>query len=115
MENRVNKVNPATGKKEGFWKEYNKDGELQNEGFYVNGYKNGPWKEYHRGRLHSEGFYINEIEEGIWKFYGGQNNRITAEFNYVNGTAEGFERIYYPNGNIKHEGYKFSVPDKGAI
>ena len=34
------------GKKNGNWKEYNRKGSLMFEGEYLNGKKNGNWKEY---------------------------------------------------------------------
>ena len=40
-------------------KEYNNDGNLQFEGEYLNGKRNGKGKEYYHGKLIFEGEYLN--------------------------------------------------------
>ena len=50
-------------------KEYNHNGELQYEGGYLNGKRNGKGKEYYNGELIYEGEYKNGEKDGKGKYY----------------------------------------------
>jgi hypothetical protein len=51
-----------------------------------------------------EGEYINGLKNGIWKeFY--DNGKIRREVNYLNGIPSGLIRVYHPNGNLIWHGF----------
>ena len=58
------------GKKEGFWIDYYKDGNLFWKGEFRNGKKEGPWVYYlHDGNIHSRGVYQNDRMNGYWEYF----------------------------------------------
>ena len=59
------------GYKEGEWKEYSiRNNNILNIGKYVNGNKEGEWKTYNKnGALIKEGKYLNGMRKGEWKDY----------------------------------------------
>ena len=50
---------------------YHDNGQLSQEGKYVNGKQEGEWKSFHdNGQLKWQGKYVNRKQEGEWKeFY----------------------------------------------
>ena len=57
------------GKRNGKWKEYDYDGKLKFEGEYLNGKRHGKGKEYYYNRLIFEGEYLNGKRHGKGKEY----------------------------------------------
>ena len=51
----------------GFIKKFNRFGKIKYEGEYLNGIKNGKWKEYDCGKLEYEGEYLNGEKNGKGK------------------------------------------------
>jgi antitoxin component YwqK of YwqJK toxin-antitoxin module len=48
---RINQYDINTGKKEGYWEKYRKNGQLEAKGLYKNGLRNGIWEEYYPNGL----------------------------------------------------------------
>ena len=66
-------------------KEYADDGDLEFEGEYLNGLKNGKGKEYYNGNLEFEGEYLNGLKNGKGKEYADFTRNLIFEGEYLNG------------------------------
>ena len=86
----------------GYVKEYDDLGNLKFEGKYLNGMKNGKWKEYAFDVLIFEGKYLNGMKNGKGKEYDINNGELIfdGEFLY-NVKRKGKE---YFKGNLVYEG-----------
>ena len=77
-------------KKNGNVKEYNSKGELEFEGEYVEGIRNGKGKEYYNNELIFEGEYSNNKRwNGKSKEYDKYTDRLIYEGEYLNGERNG--------------------------
>ena len=95
-------------------KEYNNDGNLEFEGEYLNGERNGKGKEYDKyfGKLIFEGEYLNGKRHGKGKEYF-QEGEIKFEGEYINGkrwNGKGYDNLHeiiyvLKNGNGKWKEY----------
>jgi len=57
-------------KREGLWKEFNREGQILSESNYLNGKKDGICKEwYPNGKLRTEGTFENGLKHGIFKVF----------------------------------------------
>ena len=85
-------------------KEYKND-KLLFEGEYLNGKKNGKYKEYyHDGKLEFEGEYLNGKKwNGKCKVYD-YNGKLYFEGEYLNGKKNGKCKEYDYNGKLRFEG-----------
>jgi len=78
----------ASDFKQGWWKIFNREGKF---------------KGYADGQVVEEGDYVNNKKSGVWtKYYptGGKKHELT----FANNVANGFARIYYRNGQLQEEG-----------
>ena len=82
-------------------KEYNYKDELEYDGEYLNGKRNGKGKEYHDGTLIFEGEYLNGKRNGKGKEYDYDGNLI-FEGEYLNG-KEWNGKGYNENNEIEYE------------
>ena len=98
-------VRDANNQKQGWWKVYNTDGK---------------YKGYENGQLVEEGEYVNNRKTGVWtKYYPNGNKK--HELTFANNIANGYAKIYYRNGQLQEEGiwkmnrwsgqYKYYYPD----
>ncbi|HEY8938364.1 MAG TPA: hypothetical protein VIM65_24255 [Cyclobacteriaceae bacterium] len=90
-----NKVNRKTNVgKDGYWKEFNKQGILISEGEYIKGVRNGLWKLYYEtGELVIEETYVNGEMDGSFKsFY--KNGQLISQGYYKNSKREGNFTIF---------------------
>ena len=70
----------------------------------VNGIKNGSFKSYYlNGQIEKCGYIINDDNVGEWKYYYS-NGQVQSRGSYENNKPEGKWVSYYKNGNIKCEG-----------
>lgn len=70
----------------------------------VNGKKNGSFKTYYlNGQIEKCGYIINNDNIGEWKYYY-PNGQIESHGSFENNVPEGKWVSYYKNGNIKCEG-----------
>ena len=111
----------------GHYKEIFPNGKTKNEGEYVNGEWNGPFKNYHcdgsiltvkyfdhgladsiyaeyfpGGKRSVLGQYKLGYQVGVWKYYDRDGNP-THEYPYQNGVLEGKMVNYFPNNKIENE------------
>ena len=101
---RINQYNIDTVKKEGYWEEYYRDGQLDSKGLYKNGLRDGIWEQYFPdGKLNYKGSYKNGIKEGIWEDYYN-NGQLDSKGSYKNGLKEGYWEYYYSNGGLWFKG-----------
>ena len=108
----INDGSFKSGKKDGFWKEYYRNGKLKEEGNYIVGAKDGFWKAYYdNGNLASEGTYKDGKPDGLWKeyYYDGE---LKSEKNYKNGQKDGVFKTYGSKGHPLEDGqYKDDKQD----
>lgn len=98
-------VRDANNQKQGWWKVYNNDGK---------------YKGYENGQLVEEGEYVNNRKTGVWTKYFPNGNK-KHELTFANNIANGYAKIYYRNGQLQEEGiwkmnrwsgqYKYYYPD----
>lgn len=63
----------------------------------------GKFKGYEEGQLVEEGEYVNNKKNGVWtKYY--PNGQKKQELTFANNVANGYARIYYRNGQLQEEG-----------
>lgn len=78
----------AADLKFGWWKVYNRD---------------GVFKGYAEGQLMEEGEYVNNKKSGVWtKYYPNGNKK--HELTFANNVASGYAKIYYKSGQLQEEG-----------
>jgi antitoxin component YwqK of YwqJK toxin-antitoxin module len=78
----------AADLKFGWWKVFNKD---------------GVFKGYGEGQLVEEGEYVNNKKSGVWtKYYPNANKK--HELTFANNVATGYAKIYYKSGQLQEEG-----------
>lgn len=82
----------------------------------VKGKKNGSFKTYYlNGQIEKSGYIINNDNVGEWKYYY-PNGQIESRGNFENNIPEGKWVSYYKDGNIKCEGkYKNGKQDDNWI
>jgi antitoxin component YwqK of YwqJK toxin-antitoxin module len=79
--------------------------DLNNEkqGHWIVYNENGKYKGYEDGQLVEEGEYVNNKKSGIWsKFY--PNGNMKHELTFANNVANGYAKIYYRSGQLQEEG-----------
>ena len=75
------------GMRNGYYKYYFANGNLQEDGFYKDGSRHGHWKIYTSdGHLEQEGEYVNGNKEGEWKDY--RNNKAGETVVYKFGHSD---------------------------
>ncbi len=85
---------------DGLHKEYYKDGTLQSEKEYKNGYINGFTKVYLEGRLVFYANYSNGVLDGEVKRYYPETGKIFSSSIYTNGVKQGQEKFYDKEGKL---------------
>jgi len=78
----------AADLRQGKWKVYNREGKF---------------KGYNEGQLVEEGDYVNNKKNGVWTKYYPEGTK-KHELTFVNNVANGYAKIYYRNGNLQEEG-----------
>ncbi len=89
------------GMKQGFWKEYFREGGLRSEGNYANGIRTGAWIFYFpEGTVEQKGNYNDKgKEQGKWVWYY-QDGILRREEEYKAGVLNGPVSEYDEKGNI---------------
>ncbi len=82
-------------------KEYYEDGALWAEMEYKNNVRNGKSIVYYpNGNIQQEGFYIDDKEEGLFKEYY-ETGELKREANLKNGVQDGVLKAYYKDGSLQ--------------
>ena len=116
--------------------EWNANGSIRKTGNYLNGLKNGVWKEryfvedqdfqlyeYKNGNKHGrfveflvdgtkviEGNYANGMKDGLWSYFF-ENGKKDMNGSFKNGKQDGDWEFWYPNGQLYYKG-TFNQGDK---
>jgi antitoxin component YwqK of YwqJK toxin-antitoxin module len=116
----INKIN-ISGKKEGFWRKKDNNGNKIYEGRFHDGIPYGEFKYYFpggnlqavnlvsqngshvhtvtyfkNGKKNAEGNYINEKRDSLWRFFSEVDAALVSEELYKEGKKEGIALDYYP-------------------
>jgi antitoxin component YwqK of YwqJK toxin-antitoxin module len=84
--------------REGLWRLWYENGQLSQEGNYLNGKAEGLWRLWHEnGQLSLEGNYLNGKAEGLYRLWH-ENGQLSEEGNYLNGKVEGLWRFWNEKG-----------------
>jgi len=129
-------VNLIDGKKQGVYREYNREGKIttakmfRNDEVYAEGLVDesmlyqGPWKFlYSNGTIKSEGEFKDGKRIGLWKFYY-ETGKLEQTGNYIDNKPDGEWKWYFTSGKLlreetyqkgKEEGYMKEFSDSGAV
>ena len=92
------------GKREGVWREWYKNGQLQLEAQYKNGESEGLYRYWHEnGQLNAEYQNKNGKPEGLYRHWH-KNGQLSQEGQYKNGEKQGIYRSWNENGQLTQEG-----------
>lgn len=95
------KTDPETGLKEGTLRQYDKEGKLTTEEYYVHGVLDGERKLYYPdGKVAVHENYDMGQFAGEYKNYS-EDGKISHKGNYINGAMNEDWTAYYPDGKIK--------------
>jgi antitoxin component YwqK of YwqJK toxin-antitoxin module len=101
---------PISNRK-GCWEKYSVNGSLEEKGEYVNGKKEGEWKNYHDGNLTSIFNYKNDLKDGKFVEFNWQWKYVWRQGVYKNGIKISEHQYKEAEGPTKEdyfikEGYK---------
>jgi len=115
----------TSGRKQGFWRKTDENGNTIYEGRFQNGipldtfryyYPDGKistvsvmsdnglvarstsW--YRNGQLMARGKYLNQQRDSLWQFFSEYNGSLVSEERWSAGVKNGEERVFYPNGSV---------------
>lgn len=85
---------------------YHPNGKLMKLHVYKDKLKHGCWKEFNKeGLLYSELFFKNGLLDSTASRYTYKTRRLTTRINYKNGLKHGAEEHFYPSGKPKSIAY----------
>lgn len=89
--------------KNGFYKHFHRNGNVEITGNYKDGVEEGEWTEYYEGgNVKVKGVYADGKRIGVWKeFY--ENGQTVSEDNYINGQLDGTSTSWAINGSVENE------------
>lgn len=103
---RNGKIESEGSFKQGFYDGYWKTDAFYgfSEGYYVNGRKDGFWKEGNHG-WYAEGYYSSGTKFGLWREYDGAGG-ITMEEKCLSGNIKDglYKKYYHDDGTLEAEG-----------
>lgn len=85
------------------WTTYFPDGDLREQGAYVDEAKHGPWIEVGDDRTRAEGSYSSGLRDGVWSTFDSGGRRIT-EATYALGQLDGPWNEWRPSGEKLAQG-----------
>ena len=91
-----------SGKLEGRFSQYDKDGNYTAYGSFENGERTGQWMIL-EDNIKSVGSYKNDEQDGVWKEYY-KDETLKSSTTFVNGNKVGWAEEYLPNGSITKKG-----------
>ncbi|MGH1335299.1 MAG: toxin-antitoxin system YwqK family antitoxin [Aureispira sp.] len=86
------------GKKEGLWREFDKEGRLSLEGYYKNGKAEGWMKWYYEGNFAASGLMKGGKREGPWKICDVHDPNQCIDATFEAGQETGVWQLYHDNG-----------------
>jgi len=108
--------NYVDGLKQGIWKFYFEGGKIKSEITYKNNRKKGPAKVYYKnGQISEEGIWEHNKWVGKYKSYY-ENGQVSYDWSYnENGERSGVQKYYHKNGKVKIEGNWKGGKESGTI
>lgn len=92
-------------RKQGLWKKYYANGNLQSEITYQNGSPKGKTKIYYRnGNLSEEGYWEDDHWRGEYRFYHKNGQEAYIWHYNEDGKRTGTQKYFYADGSLKVEG-----------
>lgn len=88
---------------DGLMTEYSDSGKVITKGEYLDGLKEGPWM-LELPEYKEEGTYKANNRDGEWKHYYTETNTLRFVGKFIDGTPDGLQQFYYPNGKLKQKG-----------
>lgn len=101
--NILREENYLNNKLDGIMTEYDDSSKVITKGEFIDGLKEGPWfmeLQYYR----EEGNYKAGKRDGEWKHYFTENGKLRFVGKFIDGTPDGMQVFYYPNGKKRQEG-----------
>lgn len=97
--------NYINGRKEGIWKKYFPGGKLKSEIFYAGSRPKGPYTLYYEnGNVEESGNWARTKNTGEFKRFH-PNGKVAQSFTFTpSGQRSGKQTYYYANGNVRLEG-----------
>ncbi len=94
--------NFRNGVNDGELTEYDSQGNLILQGYFINGKEEGKWI-FNTGGMHTEGEYSEGLRNGTWKtFYN--NGKAAFEGRFIDDNPHGKYTSWYDNGRMREEG-----------
>ena len=95
---------------EGEWRQYYKNGSVSLLENWKRGKLHGIHKYFnHEGELKDQGYFVNGQKDGLWVHYHDQKHgnirNISSEENYRDGERHGLTKSYYNDGSIRSKWY----------
>ena len=103
----------VNGKRNGFHRQWYKNGQLRYEWRYSNNNCTGYRRWYKNGQIDQEENYKNDKYDGIQKVWY-ENGLLKFEMNYVDGMMDGVQKKWYENGQLEHKEY-FKKDQKNGL
>ncbi len=92
------------GERDGLWKLYYENGQLFKEGTLKKGERHGPYKNYFdNGELWEEGTYKNGKQDGLFKLYHWETGQLSGGGVYKDGKKDGLWKSYSLYGTLLRE------------
>ena len=123
----INKVD-GQGRRQGYWKVYDVNGNIKFEGAFKNDLPTGTFKYYYEdgkikavsemyengkrsrtkvfhnnGRLMAEGNYLDRKKDSVWTYYSDYDGILMSREPYSDGELNGVVINYFPGGRIAEE------------
>ncbi len=95
----IYEINYKRGIRNGLYRQFNRYGDLDINGFYENGEYSGQWTYYLDGSIEKQGKYKDSLQTGIWKFWY-PSGELEAKRVYKNGWKDGEWIDYNEDGTI---------------
>lgn len=90
-------------KKQGTWKYWNAEGQLEKTAVYKDDVLNGICTEYFKdGSISNQGNYINGKKDGTWNAFYAEGKKASV-LNYKNGLKDGEQNRWYENGQLREK------------
>lgn len=89
--------------KDGYFKKWHENGQLEISGEFKENQKEGEWIRYYStGKIESKGSYEKDEKEGVWKDYY-ENGQLNSEITYSKGEIHGVYKQWYSDGQMAFE------------
>ena len=96
-------TNFKDGRHDGLYRSWHYNGQLSQKTNYINGEEDGLHQEwYENGKLNTQGINKRGIKDGLWRIWY-KNGQLMEEANYKENYPDGLNRSWYENGILASE------------